>query len=158
MDVLDEKANGAIHMETEEIVSVRDRESPRPYIVASLSESLPTDEAFAAKHMPDLGHDVKDFKVFSWHLSGWKKLDKKLTSPEFECGGHKWCVLSRLVGVSILHRFVTCIQADIALPLWQLERSTKRHCVCVPRLRRTKARARGLACLCSIRARDLKSP
>jgi ubiquitin carboxyl-terminal hydrolase 7 len=42
--------------------------------------------------MPDLGYDVKEFKVFSWTLSTWKKLDKKLTSPEFECGGHRWCV------------------------------------------------------------------
>ncbi len=49
-----------------------------------------TDDAFAAKHMPDLGHDVKEFKVFSWKLSNWKKLEKKLTGPEFECGGHKW--------------------------------------------------------------------
>jgi len=50
-------------------------------------------EAFSAKHMPDLGHDVKDFKVFSWRLSNWRKLEKKLTSPEFECGGHKWRIL-----------------------------------------------------------------
>jgi ubiquitin carboxyl-terminal hydrolase 7 len=50
------------------------------------------DEAFAAKHMPDLGHDVKDFQVFTWKLTGWKKLEKKLTSPEFECGGHRWFV------------------------------------------------------------------
>lgn len=60
-------------------------------------DSLPSlvlilDEAFAAKHMPDLGHDVKEFKVFSWKLTSWKKLDKKITSPEFECGGHKWYV------------------------------------------------------------------
>jgi ubiquitin carboxyl-terminal hydrolase 7 len=48
------------------------------------------DEAFAAKNMPELGHDVKDFKVFTWRLNNWKKLDKKLTSPDFECGGHKW--------------------------------------------------------------------
>ncbi|CAL1704393.1 unnamed protein product [Somion occarium] len=75
MDVLDEKANGAIHMEPEEIVSVRDH------------------EAFAAKHMPDLGHEVKDFKVFTWQLNNWKKLEKKITSPEFECGGHKWRIL-----------------------------------------------------------------
>jgi ubiquitin carboxyl-terminal hydrolase 7 len=40
--------------------------------------------------MPDLGHDVKDQKAFTWPLKNWKKLDKKLTSPEFECGGHKW--------------------------------------------------------------------
>lgn len=50
------------------------------------------DEAFAAKNLPDLGHDVKDLKVFSWTLKNWKKLEKKLTSPEFECGGHRWFV------------------------------------------------------------------
>ncbi|KAF8201450.1 hypothetical protein BJ912DRAFT_1019409 [Pholiota molesta] len=72
MDALDEKQNGAPPMEIDEVVSVHDH------------------DAFAAKHMPDLGHEVKDFKVFSWRLTGWKKLDKKLTSPEFECGGHKW--------------------------------------------------------------------
>jgi hypothetical protein len=44
--------------------------------------------------LPDLGHDVKDFKVFSWTLRNWKKLEKKLTSEEFECGGHKWHVSS----------------------------------------------------------------
>ena len=44
--------------------------------------------------MPDLGHDVKDFKVFTWALPNWKKLEKKLTGPEFECGGHKWHVTS----------------------------------------------------------------
>ncbi|PPQ74003.1 hypothetical protein CVT26_006372 [Gymnopilus dilepis] len=75
MDGLDEKQNGAPPMEIDEVVSVRDH------------------EAFAAKHMPDLGHDIKDFKVFTWHLTNWKKLEKKLTSPEFECGGHKWRIL-----------------------------------------------------------------
>ena len=48
------------------------------------------DEAFAAKHMPDLGHEVKEFMVFHWPLNNWKKLEKKITSPEFECGGHRW--------------------------------------------------------------------
>ena len=52
------------------------------------------DDAFAAKHMPDLGHDVKEFKVFTWRLTNWKKLEKKITSPEFECGGHKWYAVS----------------------------------------------------------------
>jgi hypothetical protein len=46
--------------------------------------------------LPDLGHDVKDLKVFSWTLRGWKKLEKKLSSEEFECGGHKWHVPSSL--------------------------------------------------------------
>lgn len=49
-----------------------------------------SDEAFAAKHMPDLGHEVKEFTVFHWKLDNWKKLEKKITSPEFECGGHRW--------------------------------------------------------------------
>ncbi|KAJ7582794.1 hypothetical protein C8J56DRAFT_955745 [Mycena floridula] len=75
MDVLDEKANGGPNVEVEEVVSVHNH------------------EAFAAKHMPDMGHEVKDFQVFSWRLTGWKKLDKKMTSPDFECGGHKWRIL-----------------------------------------------------------------
>ena len=50
------------------------------------------EEAFAAKHMPDLGHDVKEFQVSHWKLQNWKKLEKKLTGPEFDCGGHKWYV------------------------------------------------------------------
>ena len=65
--------------------------TPSSCVPDSLSASfLILDEAFAAKHMPDLGHDVKEFKVFTWKLTNWKKLDKKITSPEFECGGHKW--------------------------------------------------------------------
>lgn len=48
------------------------------------------DEAFAAKHMPDLGHEVKEITVYSWKLASWKKLEKKIVSPEFECGGHRW--------------------------------------------------------------------
>jgi hypothetical protein len=30
--------------------------------------------------MPELGHDVKDFKVFTWRLTNWKTLEKKLTT------------------------------------------------------------------------------
>ncbi|KIY50921.1 ubiquitin carboxyl-terminal hydrolase 5 [Fistulina hepatica ATCC 64428] len=72
---LDEKASGSQPMEVDENVSVKDH------------------DAFAAKHMPDMGHDVKDFTVFTWTLKNWRKLDKKLHSPEFECGGHKWRIL-----------------------------------------------------------------
>ncbi|KDR74843.1 hypothetical protein GALMADRAFT_227212 [Galerina marginata CBS 339.88] len=75
MDGLAEEQNGAPLVELDDVVSVRDH------------------EAFAAKYMPDLGHDFKDFKVFTWRLNNWKKLDKKLTSHEFECGGHKWRIL-----------------------------------------------------------------
>jgi len=88
MDILDEKQDGAAGMEIDEVVSVRDRQS---FACCSSQRLTHTpDEAFAAKHMPDLGHDVKDFKVYTWRLTNWKKLEKKLTSPEFECGGHKW--------------------------------------------------------------------
>ncbi|EJD02278.1 cysteine proteinase [Fomitiporia mediterranea MF3/22] len=75
MDALDEKLNGTPVMEIDEAVSVRDR------------------DAFAAKNMPDLGHEVKDFAVYTWRLTNWRKLEKKLTSPEFECGGHRWRIL-----------------------------------------------------------------
>lgn len=44
--------------------------------------------------MPELGHDVKDTQVYTWRLTNWKKLEKKITSPEFDCGGHKWWVAS----------------------------------------------------------------
>ena len=83
-------------METEQIVSVLDREclpgSPRlaPAYHSPISTS---DKGFATKHLPDLGHDVTEFQAFHWKLKNWKNLDKKLTSPEFDCGGYKWCVL-----------------------------------------------------------------
>ena len=68
--------------------------------------------------MPDLGHDVKEFQVFHWKLQGWKKLEKKLTSPEFDCGGHKWYVP---LDVAL---FLACVtrkptQADTSLPVRQ---------------------------------------
>ena len=100
MEIIEEKPNEPHNppMETEEIVSVLDREFLVGYLplyplaIAHLPPYV-TEEAFAAKHMPDLGYDVKEFQVSHWKLQGWKKLEKKLTSPEFDCGGHKWCVL-----------------------------------------------------------------
>jgi hypothetical protein len=100
MEIIEDKASDPQNppMETEEIVSVLDREFPvgcsasHPLHIAHLLPHTP-EEAFAAKHMPDLGYDVKESQVFHWKLPGWKKLDKKLTSPDFECGGHKWYVL-----------------------------------------------------------------
>lgn len=50
-------------------------------------------KAFAAKHLPDLGYDIKDFRVYTWRLTNWMKLEKKITSPDFDCGGHKWRIL-----------------------------------------------------------------
>ncbi|KAG9126664.1 hypothetical protein FRC07_002537 [Ceratobasidium sp. 392] len=76
MEALDEKAGpSTLAMEVDEPVSVHDH------------------DAFAAKQLPDLGHEVEDTQVFSWKLSRWRQLDKKLTSPEFDCGGHRWRIL-----------------------------------------------------------------
>lgn len=97
MDSLDEKINGTPVMEIDEPVSVRDRACPLFSKALSVQwlliyAHLYVDEAFAAKNMPDLGHEVQDFKVYHWKLHNWRKLEKKITSPEFECGGHRWCV------------------------------------------------------------------
>ncbi|RIB26138.1 hypothetical protein C2G38_2164167 [Gigaspora rosea] len=43
--------------------------------------------------MPDLGHTIKDFQYYTWHVTDWKNLERKLTSPEFEAGGWKWRLL-----------------------------------------------------------------
>lgn len=41
-------------------------------------------------HMPDLGHQTEDLKVFTWHLTDWNTLDKAIVSHEFKCGGYSW--------------------------------------------------------------------
>ncbi|CAG8515984.1 1050_t:CDS:10, partial [Dentiscutata heterogama] len=43
--------------------------------------------------MPDLGHQIKDFKYYTWHVTDWRNLERKLTSPEFEAGSWKWRLL-----------------------------------------------------------------
>lgn len=47
-------------------------------------------EAFMARHLPDLGQEVEDVQVYTWPINNWRKQDKKVTGPEFECGGHRW--------------------------------------------------------------------
>ncbi|KAJ7753267.1 hypothetical protein B0H16DRAFT_1690878 [Mycena metata] len=59
---------------TDGVVSVRDRDA-------------------AAQYMPQLDHNVTDSTVYAWRLQNWKKSEKKLTSDEFWCGGHKWRIL-----------------------------------------------------------------
>lgn len=57
--------------------------------------TLPTvrdGEAFARKHMPDLGQEVEDFQVQTWRIENWTSQGKRLQGPEFSCGGHKWSV------------------------------------------------------------------
>ena len=94
MHIIDAEANDPPNSPT---ISVLDRESfPRhsSTLCLSLAHQRPSDDAFAAKHIPHLGYVVKESKVFHWRAQGWKKLEGKLTSPEFCCGGHKWFVPS----------------------------------------------------------------
>ncbi|GAA5865830.1 hypothetical protein JCM8547_005726 [Rhodosporidiobolus lusitaniae] len=55
--------------------------------------SVENHEAFAAKHLSDMGEEVDDFQVFTWKLTDYRRMDKKSLSPEFSCGGHKWNIL-----------------------------------------------------------------
>ncbi|CAD6985631.1 unnamed protein product [Tilletia controversa] len=48
---------------------------------------------FAEKNLAELGQEEHDFKVFHWDIPSWKALDKRITGPDFECGGHKWRIL-----------------------------------------------------------------
>ncbi|PPR04411.1 hypothetical protein CVT26_004236, partial [Gymnopilus dilepis] len=59
------------------------------------SSNKDDDADFAAKHMPDDGHDIKDFKVFTWKIHDWKQ-DGTLHSPKFECAGLKWHLILKL--------------------------------------------------------------
>ncbi|KAJ7137496.1 TRAF-like protein [Mycena crocata] len=43
--------------------------------------------------MSDPGRKVKDFRLYTWRVSDWFRLDKSVKSPEFECGDHKWRIL-----------------------------------------------------------------
>jgi hypothetical protein len=61
-----------------------------------------TDEEFMQRHLPDLGHEIEETQVFSWKMTNWKKLDKKLYSPDFACGGHRWSVSAISVSSIIL--------------------------------------------------------
>lgn len=40
-----------------------------------------------------MGEETEDFTVFTWPISDYRRQDKKVTSPEFSCAGHKWCVV-----------------------------------------------------------------
>ena len=85
--------------------------------------------------MPDLGYDIKDFKVFSWRLNNWKKLDEKLTSQEFECGGHKWSgpfSVFQLWFRSHERQPFQCQQANSTLPIRKRQHITEWCNVCIP--------------------------
>lgn len=59
-------------------------------LVLPRSPSRPLAEAFAAKHMPDLGQEVEDFQVQTWRVQNWSASSKRMVGADFFCGGHKW--------------------------------------------------------------------
>ena len=77
-------------------------------------------EAFATKHLPPPNHDVKEFQVFHWKLRDWKELERKLTSPEFDCGGYKWCILPGYRRVCHSHRLTMYPGRYISSPVGDL--------------------------------------
>ncbi|KAI8455154.1 ubiquitin thiolesterase [Phakopsora pachyrhizi] len=55
--------------------------------------SVDDSEAFAAKHLTNLGIPVEDFKRHSWRIPNYRKLAKRVTSDTFTAGGHEWNIL-----------------------------------------------------------------
>jgi ubiquitin carboxyl-terminal hydrolase 7 len=51
---------------------------------------MSAENAFASRYLSDMGQEVEDFSVFTWKIKDYRKMAKRITSPEFDCGGHKW--------------------------------------------------------------------
>ncbi|RIB11626.1 TRAF-like protein [Gigaspora rosea] len=54
------------------------------------------DPTIANKFMPDvgnLGYEIEDFQYYTWRITGWSGLEKRITSPEFAVGCWKWRIL-----------------------------------------------------------------
>ncbi|RIB11627.1 TRAF-like protein [Gigaspora rosea] len=45
------------------------------------------------KVLPGLSYEIEDFQYYTWRITGWRGLKKRITSPEFEVGGLKWRIL-----------------------------------------------------------------
>ncbi|CAG8714314.1 605_t:CDS:2, partial [Dentiscutata heterogama] len=43
--------------------------------------------------MPNLGYEIEDFQYYTWRITNWKTLEKRITGPEFLAGGWKWRIL-----------------------------------------------------------------
>lgn len=81
-------------MDVDVVVSVTDREPSFLAQATARARSLTcvgtSGEAFAAKHLSDMGEETEDFTVFTWPLKEYRRMEKRALSPEFSCGGHKW--------------------------------------------------------------------
>lgn len=54
-----------------------------------------TDTAMMARVLPQTPDlETADETHNTWRIKDWRKLDRKVHGPTFECGGFPWCVLS----------------------------------------------------------------
>ncbi|EPQ30594.1 uncharacterized protein PFL1_02118 [Pseudozyma flocculosa PF-1] len=84
MDPHLDPATAIVNPESEKVMSPMEVEEP---------VSVLDHRAFAEKHLADLGQEEEDFAVCTWRIENWRQLDKRITSPEFSCGGHRWRIL-----------------------------------------------------------------
>ncbi|CAG8478545.1 24164_t:CDS:10 [Cetraspora pellucida] len=55
-------------------------------------------QAIANTIMPNIDYEIEDFQYYTWRITGWKELEKRITSPEFDAGNWKWRILLFPVG------------------------------------------------------------
>lgn len=158
MEVLDEKANGAPHLEPEEAVSVKDREHV-PLGCASTASLMFTFLVRKRKHLrlsicQTLGRKSRTSRSLAGSLRVGRSWRRKLRVPSLSVavtdGEYTWWSMhipSRLR--------LACCEAYPSLPLWQLKCTTKRYGIRLSRLCRPQTCPRGMARVCAVRARDL---
>lgn len=84
MDVKDVPLSAEEPMPTDDMLAAA-RPAPRVSVLDH--------QAFAERYLADLGQEEADFQVCHWPIKSWHSLDKRITGPEFECGGHRWRIL-----------------------------------------------------------------
>ncbi|KAI9598113.1 cysteine proteinase, partial [Syncephalis fuscata] len=50
-------------------------------------------EVLEQEFITDLEYEAEGIATFQWHIEDWQNLEKRATSPEFECNGHTWRIL-----------------------------------------------------------------
>lgn len=149
-----------MELDPHQVIAVTDGASAHslPRSLRWVADGTCRTDAFASKHLSDMGEEVEDFTRFTWKLSDYRRMDKKTTSPEFTCGGHKWYVARDCV-ISCMSRLTRCdgvSQEYLAVPDGQLERASERHGVGLSQLRGPESE-RGMARVCPVLSRHLES-
>ncbi|KAF0511325.1 cysteine proteinase [Gigaspora margarita] len=56
------------------------------------------DQTIANNIMPNPSFEIKDFQYYTWRITAWSALKKRITSCEFEAGGWK-CITPDSVSI-----------------------------------------------------------